>query len=203
MVYSNPGIEPEILWNYEIGVDQYFFDRGLKLSATCFHTDIDDLIYSYKIGDDSYRDNAGEARINGIELGAFARPFDWLNLWGNYTYNDSKIKKNDHGPEMEGKRITGMPVRTINLGTEISYKWITASLMGRYLGRIYQQKYNDDIDDVYGANTKCWLWETKLTVSLWKHAEVSFSVENLFDREYFDYSIGKERSYFVEMSLKW
>ena len=104
---------------------------------------------------------------------------------------------------MEGKKITGMPVRTINLGSEISYKWITASLMGRYTGRIYKQKYNDDIDDVYGANTKCWLWETRLTVSPWEHAKLSFSVENLFDREYFDYNIGKERSYFVELSLKW
>lgn len=85
MIYSNPDLEPETLWNYEIGVDQYFLNRSLKLSATCFHTDIDDLIYSYDIGDDSYRDNVGEARINGIELGAFARPFDWLNLWGNYT----------------------------------------------------------------------------------------------------------------------
>ena len=203
MIYSNPNLDPETLWNYEIGVDQYFFNRGLKLSATCFHTDIDDLIYWYKIGDDSHKDNAGEARINGIELAASARPFDWLNLWGNYTYNDSEIKKNDHDPEIEGKKITGMPVRTINLGSEISYKWITASLMGQYLGRIYKQKYNDDIDDVYGANTKCWLWETRLTVSPWEHAELSFSVENLFDREYFDYSVGRERSYFVEMRLKW
>ena len=203
MVNSNPDLESETLWNYEIGVDQYFFDRALKLSATCFHTDIDDLIYYYDVGDDRYKDNAGKARINGIELEASARPFAWLNLWGNYTYNDSKIKKNDHDPEMEGKKFTGMPVKTINLGTEISYKWITASLMGRYTGRIYKQKYNDGIDDVYGANTKCWLWETKVTVSPWKHAEVSFSVDNLFDKEYFKGSVGRERSYFAEMRLKW
>jgi hypothetical protein len=31
--------------------------------------------------DDSYKDNVGDARINGIELGVSARPFDWLNLW--------------------------------------------------------------------------------------------------------------------------
>ena len=203
MYYSNPELDAETLWNYEIGVDQYLFNRVLKLSATYFHTDIKGLIYSYETDDDSYKDNIGEARIDGIELEASARPFDWLNLWGNYTCNDSKIKKQDHDPEMEGKKITGMPVRTINLGSEISYKWITASLMGRYTGRIYKQKYNDDIDDVYGANTKCWLWETRLTVSPWEHAELSFSVENLFDKKYFDYNIGRERSYFVEMRLKW
>ena len=203
MIYSNPDLEPETLWNYEIGVDQYLFNRALKLSATCFHTDIKDLIYTYDIGDDSHKDNVGDARINGIELGVSARPFDWLNLWSNYTYNDSKIKKQDHDPEMEGKKITGMPVRTINLGTEISYKWIAASLMGRYTGRIYKQRYNNGIDDVYGANSRCWLWESKLTVSPWEHAQLSFSVENLFDKEYFDYYVGRERSYFVEMSLKW
>ena len=203
MYYSNPDLDAETLWNYEIGVDQYFFNRVLKLSATYFHTDIKDLIYSYDMGGDSYKDNIGEARIDGIELEASARPFDWLNLWSNYTYNDSKVKKQDHDPEMEGKKITGMPVRTINLGTEISYRWMTASLMGRYTGRIYKQRYNDDINDVYGANTKWWLWETNLAVSPWEHAKLSFSVKNLFDREYFDYNIGGERSYFVEMSLKW
>jgi hypothetical protein len=28
-------------------------------------------------------------------------------------------------------------------------------------------------------------------------------VENLFDEEYFDYSIGRERSFFTEVKINW
>ncbi|MDY6970490.1 MAG: TonB-dependent receptor, partial [Spirochaetota bacterium] len=68
--YSNPDLDPETLWNYEFSADQYLFKRMIKLSATYFHTDIYDLIYSYK-GEDgnTYYDNAAEARIDGVELG--------------------------------------------------------------------------------------------------------------------------------------
>ena len=202
--HSNPDLDPETLWNYEIGVDQYLFSRRLKLSATYFHTDIDDLIYSYYEGKNQYKENAGEAKIDGIELGISAKPVDWLRLWGNYTYNDSEIKKHDYKPEVEGKKIANMPVSTANLGAEVTYRWITASVAGQYLGKIYKSELNDDVHDVYGGYTqKYWLWNTKVTVAPVKNFEVSFSVENLFDREYYDYYVGRERSYFVEACIRW
>jgi len=203
--YSNPDLDPETLINYEIGVDQYLFSRRIKLSATYFHTDIDDLIYSYS-GEDGnkYTDNAGEAEIDGIELGISAKPVNWLRLWGNYTYNDSEIKKHDYKPEVKGKKITDMPLRTGNLGVDITYKWVTASLAGQYLGKIYKNEENDDVKDVYSGNTeKYWLWDTKISVAPVDNLELSFSVENLFDREYYESYVGSERSYFVEVSLKW
>ncbi|MGD9124336.1 MAG: TonB-dependent receptor, partial [Desulfarculaceae bacterium] len=40
--YSNPNLSPETLWNYEIGGDQYFWDRKIKVSMTLFHTDVED-----------------------------------------------------------------------------------------------------------------------------------------------------------------
>lgn len=203
MVNSNPELEPETLQTYEVGVTQYLFDRGLKLSVTGFHTDIDDLIYYYEVGNDRFKDNASQAKIDGIEVEASLWPFEWLNLWGNYTYNDTEIKENVHDPDMEGKKITGMPERTINLGLALSSKYVRASLMGRYLGRIYTQEYNDGIDDVYGAYSQCWLWETKVTISPLKHVKLSLSVDNLFDEEYFESSVGRERSYFAEVMIDW
>ena len=203
--YSNPDLNPETLWNYEIGVDQYFFSRRLKLSATCFHTDIDDLIYSYYGKDgNNYKNNAGKAKIDGIELGISAKPVDWLRLWGNYTYNDSEIKEHKYKPEVEGKKIANMPVSTANLGADVHYRWITASIAGQYLGRIYKTELNKEVHDVYGGWTqKYWLWNTKLTVAPVKHLEVSFSVDNLFDKKYYDYYLGNDRTYFVEACIRW
>jgi iron complex outermembrane receptor protein len=209
-VYSNPDLDPETILNYEIGIVQYVKHKMFKLGATAFYSQIEDLIYSYD-GDDgnSYKDNAGEARIQGIELMASAIPWDFLMLWANYTCNDTKITKQAKDPEMVGKKITGMPDQTINVGVDLLYKWFKTSLTGQYVGQIYKTKYNTDIPNVYKANSKVWLWEAKLTTDMpwkskhFKNIKLSLSVENLFDEEYFDYAIGRERSYFVKAKIDW
>ena len=52
------------------------------------------------------------------------------------------------------------------------------SLTGQYIGQIYQTKY-------FGSR------------------QIAFSVENLFDEKYYDYYIGRERSYLLQLSLNW
>lgn len=209
MVYhSNPDLKPETLWNYELGGDQYFFDRRLKLSGTVFHTDVDDYIDTYK-GEgpnyyDYYKGNIAEVEINGLEMAVSARPFDWLKVWANYTLNDAEYKECDKKPEIEGNNVVDVPDRMANVGTELSYKWLTTSLSGRYLGRIYSTEENSHVADVYTEDTSdFWLWDAKVTLSPWKHCDFSFAVKNLFDKEYYKYYIGRDRSYFCEVSLKW
>jgi iron complex outermembrane receptor protein len=209
-VFSNPDLDPETILNYEIGFVQYFNQKMFKLGSTAFYSEIEDLIYSYD-GDDgnSYKDNAGEARIQGVELMFSAIPWDFLMLWANYTYNDTEITKQAKDPEMEGKKITGMPDQIINVGVDLMYEWFKTSLTGQYVGQIYKTKYNTDIPDVYKANSKVWLWQAKLTGDMpwkskyYKNIQFSLSVENLFDEEYFEYSIGRERSYFAEVKIDW
>jgi iron complex outermembrane receptor protein len=210
IVYSNPDLDPETILNYEIGFVQYFRQKMFKLEATAFYSEIEDLIYSYD-GEDghSYKDNAGEARIQGAEVMASAIPWDFLTLWANFTLNDTEIIKQAKDQEMEGKKITGMPDQIINVGVDLIHEWIKTSLTGQYVGQIYKTKYNTDIPNVYKANSKVWLWQAKLTADLpwesryFKNVQLSFSVENLFDEEYFDYSIGRERSFFTEVKINW
>ncbi len=213
--HSNPDLDPETLWNYEVGVDQYLFNRRLKLAATYFHTDLEDVIESYKVGRDQYKDNISRAEIDGVEVEAFAYPFNWLKLWANYTYNHSRVTENDRNPEAEGNYLPNVPIRIINVGSEITYDWFKASIAGQYIGRIYTSELNDDLDDVYGGNTKCWLWDAKVSlnggvipalipsVHQKPPFELSFSVENLFDRDYFESYVGRDRSYYGEIRFKW
>jgi len=201
--HFNPNLKPETVWTYEIGADQYFFERRLKLGATFFHSDFKDMILRYSEGSDYYLDNVAKVEINGWELEGIYSPFDWLKLWANYTNNDSKIKEHESKPEAEGKHLTNMPLETINVGSELTYKWFKASLAGDYVGRIYTTDDNDDVPDVYGAYSKRWLWNTKLTVTPEEHVEFSLSVDNIFDEDYFEYYKGRGRSYFFEIRLKY
>ena len=210
MVFSNPDLDPETIMNFEVGITQYLNRRMIKLGATVFYSDIENLIYSYTASDgNSYKDNAGEAHIEGIEFAASVIPWDFLSLWTNFTYNNAKITQQDKDPKMEGKQITSMPDRTINAGADFIYEWFKASLSGQYTGRIYKSKYNTDISDVFKAQSQTWLWNTKLSAELpfrsdyFKSFEVSFSVENLFDTEYYNYFIGRGRNYFVGVKMTW
>jgi iron complex outermembrane receptor protein len=208
LFHSNPNLEPETLWNYELGAEQYFFDRRLKISGTVFHTDVDDYIDTYK-GEgpnyyDYYKGNIAEVEINGLELGTTLHPFDWLKIWGNYTLNDAEYVESDEKPEIEGNNVTDVPDRIANVGFDLTYKWLSAGLSGRYLGRIYTDEENANESDVYTEQSSdYWLWDAKMTLSPWKHCDISFSVQNLFDEEYYKYYIGRDRRYFCEVSFTW
>jgi iron complex outermembrane receptor protein len=203
MYHNNPNLKPETTWTCEAGIDQYLFDRKLKMSGTYFYTKAEDLIGSYKEGSDSYKENVGEADIQGIELEASVMPFSWLDIWMNYTYTDSEVKKNDRDPAEVGKHLTDYPEQTANVGCGLIYKWFRLDLVGNYTGRIYKNALNDDDDGVYGAYSKCWLWDAKLTCKPVEHIQCSLSVDNIFDREYFASDVGRERSYFFEIAFEY
>jgi iron complex outermembrane receptor protein len=201
--HSNPDLDPEIIWTYEVGADQYLFNRKLKIGATFFHSRLKDAIERYKVGTDKYLDNVAKVEINGWELEGQLLPFDWLKIWANYTNNDSEVKENERNPDAEGKHLPYMPLETINLGSELTYKWFKLSLAGDYLGRIYTTEDNNDVPDVYGGYSKRWLWNTKLTFTPEENVEFSLSVDNIFDEDYFEYYKGRGRSYFFEIRLKY
>lgn len=207
MVYSNPDLKPKNLWNYEIGATQYAYNRMFKFGLSLFYMDINNLIYYYNEGDDKYKDNAEKARIQGLEFSASAIPWEWLTVWFNYTYNDTEITEQSKDPDMEGKKITGTPEQIINAGADFRYGWFKAGLSGQYLGRIYNNKYNTNIPDVYKGDSETWVWQGKIAAMIpiksqyIKSVEVSFAVTNLFDETYYEYAIGRERSYFVELKL--
>ena len=206
--HSNPNLEPETIWNFEGGVDQYFWDRKIKAGVTYFHSILDNVISSYTTNNiygtrDSYKENVANAQLDGVEAELSFQPWDWLRLWGNYTYTLSEVLKNDRQPDAEGQRLPSVPDEMVKLGADVSYKWIQCGISGRYTGRIYTTELNNDEEDVYGGYTKCWLWDTHLTIKPIERLKVSFYVDNVFDREYYSYYIGRGRSYYVELALKW
>jgi iron complex outermembrane recepter protein len=200
---NNPNLKPETSWTYEIGADQYLLQRSLKLSTTGFFTQAEDLISSYIVGTNQYKENIGEAEIKGIELGLSYQPLEWLGLWANYSLADSEVIKNDRNPSAEGKRLTYYPDHTFNSGFDLTFGSVKASLAGNYTGRIYLSDMNDDLEGMYGSYSKRWVWDAKITFSPVSYAECSFYVNNVFDEESFIASmVGPERMYFLELTFK-
>lgn len=201
--HSNPDLKPETLWNAEVGADQYFWQRRIKVGATLFHSELDDAIETVSVGNDRFTENVSKAEIDGLELAAEVKPWEWLRLWGNAAWVDSEIVDNPNKPDSEGKRMTNVPVTTYNLGLDTNWSIWTASLTGNYQGRIYTSDTNTDLDDVYAGYSKRWLWNSKITMKPMEHLETSLSVDNLFDKDYYDYYLTPGRTWLAEVTVKW
>ncbi|MBU4415121.1 MAG: TonB-dependent receptor, partial [Proteobacteria bacterium] len=201
---SNPNLKPETVWTYEAGVDQYFFDKKTKLSLTGYQNDIDDLIYYKTVGATKTRTNAGKARTYGLEFGVSQQITNWLMTWGNYTWTQAEITDNPADPDSEHKRITGIPKTTCNIGLEAEHKWFKGSLVGRYFSKIFNDSNNKDkAEGVYQTYEPAFYLDGKITISPSKWTDISLSVDNILDEEYWEYYEGDGRTYFVELTLRY
>jgi iron complex outermembrane receptor protein len=210
---SNPNLKPETAWTYELGINQYFFDKWTRISLTGYRNDIDDLIYYRTEGSTKFRTNAGKARTYGLELELSQKITNWLTLWGNFTYTNAEIKDNPTDPASEHKQVTGIPKYTWNLGMDINYKWFKGSLIGCYFSKIYNDTNNGDTKNgVYGTYEPAFLVDSKLTVTplSWmdsvtplKNMELSLSVNNIFNKKYFEYYLPLGRTFMGECTLRY
>lgn len=82
--------QQELSQSYEAGVDQYFWDKKIFARAVWFFIDYDRLL--------DIAQAINDASSWGIEFDAGAKPLDWLELGGNYTYN--RTHNDDDGTEL-------------------------------------------------------------------------------------------------------
>ncbi len=198
---SNPDLKPETVWAYEIGIDQFFFDKKTRLSLTGYRNDIEELIYYRTVGSTKIRTNAGKARTYGLEFETSQRVTDWLSLWGNLTFTDTTITENPTDPASVDKRITGIPKTAWNVGLETQYKWFKGNFVGRYFSKIYNDTDNRDTEEgVYGTYEPAFFLDAKLTVKPFKWIEASLSVDNILDDEYYEYYKSYGRTFFAELT---
>jgi iron complex outermembrane receptor protein len=214
---SNPSLKPETVWTYEAGVDQYFFDKWTRISLTGYLNMVDDLIYYKTQGSIRERTNAGQSRTYGLELDLSQKIMNWLTLWGNFTYTDAKITDSPTDPASEGKRVTGIPEYTWNAGLDVHYKWFMGRLSGRYFSKTYSNSNNTDTaNGVYGTYEPAFFVDTKLTVTPFKwmdtvnplmtplkNMELSLSVNNIFNKKYYEYYLPLGRTFLGECTLRY
>jgi len=200
---GNPDLKPETTTSWDAGIEQGLW-KGAKIKATYFENYMKNLIYSKTVTATLQENiNAGKAESKGIELEAEQRFDKWLRLFANFTYNNTKIKENDAKPETVGKKLTYVPERMFNAGAEFEKGLFFASLTGRYVGKRYANDENTDtVSGVYTSYDPYFTADAKLSYKLTKNVIASFSVDNIFDRDYWGYSKAPGRSWFGEVTLR-
>jgi vitamin B12 transporter len=124
--FSNPRLEPERSFSYDVGVDQRLWQNRIRLGLTYFQNNFENLIAFVPIATFPFvaAVNIGRARTAGIE---FTSEVDLLaNLVAslNYTYTDSENLDTDRPLRREPRHrwtigLTWEPVRRLSLFTQV------------------------------------------------------------------------------------
>ena len=207
---SNPNLSPETIWTTEFGGEKSLFGNRLKVSLTYYHSWLDDLIYSKTLDKERLKVNAGSAAIDGLEAGLELRPISWLTTKVNYTRNDSKITDNPAAPASEGKRMIDSPPWMWNFALSAEPPLLShlpkvrAAFFGHYVGKVFRRDDNSDkAEGVYQTSEEHFVADLKLSITPIRWADLSLSVNNIFDDDYYDYYKAPGRTFLVELSLKY
>jgi iron complex outermembrane recepter protein len=213
---ANPEVDPETIRSVDAGVEHRPWDGG-RVAVNIFHNDLRDLLYrrtvtvlseaqslcgaSATVTNCRQLVNAGRARSQGIEVDLAHTSGAW-QWFANAMYVDSRVLENAFAPASVGRRLVGVPQLVANGGGTYSSGVLSVSTVARYVGKVFRDDSNGDrFSGVYGSQDARTLVDVKAAWQFHKHAAVSLAIDNLFDREYFDFFRGVGRTAFAELSL--
>jgi iron complex outermembrane receptor protein len=181
----NPFIKPQIGYHYEAGVRHAFTDQ-IEANLTLFWVDMKDEIfynpYTYT------NTNFPKTRREGIEVGAKAKPLQWLTVWGNYTYTKATLQEEPY----LGNDIPGVPRHKGSIGTDVDFGKVfqfekgfqlssKASIFG---SRRFISDWANEVPSLSGYYTI----DVKLSY-VWKGLKAFIAVNNLTNQKYSEYGV--------------
>lgn len=200
---GNPNIEPETTISWDIGAEQALW-KGAKIKATYFENYMKDFISRAMTSATLYENkNIAKAESRGVELEAEQSLGNWLRFYANFTYTDSEITENDSKPTTVGKSLTMLPDRMFNIGVDLSKGPFLASIISKYVSKVYKNDDNSDkVSHVYSSYDPYYVTDVKLSYNIMNFAKLSFSVDNIFNEDYFYSDKAPGRSWFTELAFK-
>lgn len=181
-------LEPEETTNYEIGTKWAFFNERLELTGAIFRTDKDNT--RVLVANQTY-DNAGQSRVDGVELSATGKLTDKWKVFAGYSYLDSELVKAGKSgrsgnvtataPSNDGNQMPNTPENSFSLWT--TYDILPNATIGG--GTFYVDKvYGDVANTVYVPDY--WRYDAMASYKLSKNVDFQLNVQNVFDKKYFD-----------------
>ncbi|HLB30735.1 MAG TPA: TonB-dependent receptor [Gammaproteobacteria bacterium] len=170
-----PKLQPERISTYEAIVEERRPD-GMRLAASVFHYDISDVItlITNPVDDGLQFVNTGDVSTNGVE-------FEVEQLWESGMRLRTSVSWQSAYDRAAGHRLVGSPewLAQLNFSMPVLRDLATAAIDVRYMDS-RSTLAGDAVEDHTIVNL------TLSTGRLAHGLEVSASVYNLFDEEYFD-----------------
>jgi vitamin B12 transporter len=187
-----PVLKPEQGTTFDGGVDQYLDSDRIRLSATYFHNDFHDIVSFTSAGAEncpaffgSYF-NTDKARASGSNVSFEVRATRWLDIGGNYSYDDSKVLKAPHATDLAlipGNRLFKRPLHSANLVANAHFRRMNWNLAGYYVGR---RTDSDFLGLGISSDASYVRWDLTNSIGLGHGLSTVAVVDNLFNRHYQD-----------------
>ncbi|HWF40221.1 MAG TPA: TonB-dependent receptor [Candidatus Acidoferrales bacterium] len=184
-------LKPEQSATVEAGIDQFFASDRVKFSVTFFHNDFRDIV-SFAFGGDSPNCpafggnyfNTDKARAAGVNSSFEVKATGWLSIFGNYSYDDSKVlaSPNAFDPALEaGNRLFERPLHSANLVANAHFLRMNWNIAGFYVGR---RTDSDFLGLGFTSNPSYVRWDLSNSFDLGHGFSTVAHFVNLFDRHY-------------------
>ncbi|MBA0085822.1 MAG: TonB-dependent receptor [Acidobacteria bacterium Pan2503] len=140
---GNPNLKPEASKGWSTGFDQKLVSDRLKLSADYFYNRFYDMV-SFAPNPSPNPDFCGTyfntdlAFARGVNFASELRMGKWLFVYGNYTYDDTRVLQSENAfgdPALvAGKPLIRRPVHSGSLGVNIYYARVNWNFIGYFSG---------------------------------------------------------------------
>ncbi len=210
LLIADPSLKPEKATSWDIGFEAALPSQGF-FKAAYYDTKLTDMIYRklsphtgaaiVGVDTDATMTNAGEARVRGIELSGELALSSWLRAMGSYTYTDSKITRDESGTGLQGKVLRYVPKNMAYLGFNARWQDWQAQVNTTYTGLQFSSEDNSDVvKNVYGGVSKYWLTNLRVSYQISQNFKAAFAVNNVFDKQYYEYYQMPGRNAVLELS---
>ena len=205
-ITPNPGLVPEKLDNYELGI-KFRPIQNLSYSITLFHATGNNFMYFVETGQyiNNGRDpilrkeNFTSVSNTGIET-EFNYNFSVnFKTYVNYTFNKSIIHDFAGNDQLVGKLLTYTPKHSVSTGAVIETKYANLSVNALYRSEMFMDHYNAQvIDDMLTADAKIWR-------EFNQRYNIYFMVQNIFNQQYLamgnQLSIGRFMAFGINVKI--
>jgi len=164
---ANPDLEPERMWNYEVGVAQRFLENRLNVELTGFVADGENLILTEGQFPNVQNRNSGDFQNQGIEVESRFALSPNIQLTGNYSFLDMD------------EPIVSSPEHQAFVECAYSQEFFTLSSSLTHIGTLYTSVSNEQAESETYT-----LLNARLSVRPLSTVELFVAGENLADEPY-------------------
>ncbi|WP_321493369.1 TonB-dependent receptor [uncultured Desulfobacter sp.] len=195
---GNPDLEPTTNESWELGTEWLFLNKKLRLKATYFQNDFEDLIANatstYVIDGQSVsikkRTNVASAEVDGIELGVeVALPWNlksgihYTHHWSDYDDPNNALGSSGQ----DGWEVDEVPTDIFNFWLGYFAEHWEASVNVRYSDSAYDDRRDSYAGDTFDDYSDSFVVDAQLTYRPNQKIALTLSVDNLFDDDYYEY----------------
>jgi catecholate siderophore receptor len=183
----NAGLGPEETTGYEIGTKWELFDRRLLATAALFQTTKDNARTNRGVNNANVPlevGNAGEYRVQGIELGVAGSITDRWSAYGGIVLMDTEVLASDEPAEI-GRRLANQPLTQFALLSKYELTdQLTVGGQAIYQSEFYAGHYAVHNERYHSVSY--WRFDALAEYEFNEHWSVELLGTNLTDEVYYD-----------------